>query len=441
MQGAEAPSAEAVALSLLTGDHWARRGRSDWLRLAVLLARAAARSRPVRPGERPAGGRVVLLCASPVAHGARLAAAVGQALEPLVPQVALDVRLADPALLSRFDVVHDVPSLALPSLVSWASRQSAVRALQCWWASRALRPTSQRRASRVTWAYLMIAQRMRYDIAAQVPLTTPDGVLLVDFDRSAFCAPWLHAARMRGTPTATLVHGAPSELFYLPVLADAVCAWSERQADWWREMAPEVDVAVVGRIEIAAESAEAPKDPIEWSGGHRVLVLHSAEALTQLERDRLVTIVASLSGRGWRCDLRVHPSVPVDRPGAGWSEVVAAGARPSSARTTELDAVLEHVDLVLGVSSTAVLDAVAAGRPVGLVVDPSRRLPVDLESLRAAGGLLYDAVTSGDPEWWGDWRALARTTQEPAWDVEGRDARARLLSFMESLLERRAAGA
>ena len=57
----------------------------------------------------------------------------------------------------------------------------------------------------------------------------PDAVL-VEYDRGAFAAPIVAAARSLGIPTATMVHGSVHPHGYTPLLADVAFCWGEAQA-------------------------------------------------------------------------------------------------------------------------------------------------------------------------------------------------------------------
>jgi hypothetical protein len=48
--------------------------------------------------------------------------------------------------------------------------------------------------------------------------------ILTEFDRNNLVAPMIFAARTRGVPTVTMVHGVANSL-YAPLLADIVCCW------------------------------------------------------------------------------------------------------------------------------------------------------------------------------------------------------------------------
>lgn len=425
-------SAAEIAASLETGDHWQRQQWKDGARLLLLLARGLTRGRAGVPLEPPPKCAVIVVAANPVAHGARLIAATGTALKSLDPVLAVDVRLAAPAALVPFGRVINLPSLALSSLLPWVTRAVMLDGLRLWWASRRLRRVSQRRVSGSTWAFLLVGQSIRYQLVASLMNQVRPAAVITDFDRAAVCRPWIAAARRCGVPALTLVHGAPTEDTYVPLTADVVCAWSHRQSAWWDKHAEGGRAAVVGRVDLERE----PDRRAPTRSARRALLLHSSERLSASERERLMDLVQALVARGVCVVIRVHPSVRLDGLSGGWADLQRAGALLSSARVGPLADELRDTDLVLGVASTALLDATWRGLPAALVADEARILPVDLEPLRGSGDELWGAMSRGD-EWWTWWLEHVAAGQRPAWTVVGEEARARLLGVVRTALTSR----
>lgn len=364
--------AEEVAASLEFGDHRSlgRLPLRGLLGLGVIAFGVLSSRRAVTVDH----GDVIHVVANPVAHGARLTLAVGNALS-----VLRVVRLAD-ARLSAVPVDVHAPGLGARSMKGIVYRTAIARALQL---RRHVGRASMRSLS-PNWLYseyLFLAQAIRYTIAEEAFAEVPEStIVLTDFDRSAYARPWIWAAHRRGLRTVTMVHGSPTTN-YVPVLAGTVLTWGPGQSDWFARHSPSTASVIVGRPEMEAEVQ--PRGSIA-----RVVICHSAEVLSGSEARRLVDAVREFRRRGVKSLVRLHPSVPLDRVTGLWSEVIRAADDVIATRESFIES-LRPGDGVLCVISTSAVEALVAGFPVAVVADNERELPVDLEALRTADPVLW----------------------------------------------------
>ncbi|PQZ59108.1 hypothetical protein CQ040_07665 [Microbacterium sp. MYb54] len=358
--------ARLVAESLRQGDHIGLdkkpiRGALGvlFLGLGCLTSGAStARSAPLR-----------FVIANPVAHGARLGAAVMEALPP-GSTVLSDHRLAAAPLSTG----EEFPSLAPRSmvhLVTWRRLRTALRL-------RRSLPGGPGGASRLYGEYLFLAQAVRFAAAHDALIDGGTRLILVDFDRHAYAAPWIYAAKNQGVATVTLVHGMPNAWNYLPVLADDVLVWGEAQREWMRENGVEAGVHVVGRPDISAE-------PLKLRETARLLISHSAESLSPSEVERLLARMTAGRRTQQEIVLRLHPSVPFERLDESWARIAEAADRVVSGGGSLSDD-LGVGDVVVVVRSSSAMDALARGVRAEVLADRDRRLPADLEELARRSG-------------------------------------------------------
>lgn len=327
---------------------------------AALLGGAVRRSGGDGP---PAEGAVWTVFANPVAHGAVLASAVGEALSGLsVAQVA-DSRHASPDL----DLGFSFPGLAPASMAAVSGWKRLGGAVRLRWAlpGGALRSLP---VARVYREYLFLAQAVRY--LAALDAVTGAALVLTDFDRDNYCRPLVWAAKQHRIPTMTLVHGTPNQTNYVPVLADWVGVWGDAQDDWFRQHSAAAARAVIGRPE--ADEFQPPSGPLR-----RVIICHSMEELSGTEAEALARLVTGLRERGVGCELRLHPKVRRQKGLGSW-EALAELADKTELAEGNFFAKLRPGDGVVAVTSSAVIQACVAGYPVAVVADPGRVLPADV---------------------------------------------------------------
>jgi hypothetical protein len=169
------------------------------------------------------------------------------------------------------------------------------------------------------------------------------------------------ACRRRGTPTVVLQHGMPqARIGYLPVVADAVAAWSPGSARWFIDGGTDPSVVhVTGNPRFDGFA----KGPSAVSAPHILLALSPTAPRTNeaLVRDALSAQAATPNGR---LIIKLHP-------GQGdWSFVRtvvrqhASQDRVEIRRFEPLGPMLAWASVVVVYRSSVALDALAAWRPV-----------------------------------------------------------------------------
>lgn len=355
--------ARDVAASLEQGDHISldRKTVRGALGVAALIIGCLTRTDDFA-GLAP----VRLVIANPISHGARLGAAVIDALPPDAT-VICDHRLAEPEL-SRGSSFPSLAPRSIGRIVTWSRLRSAVRLRRALGAM-------PRGASRLHGEYLFLAQAIRFSAARQALREDRPRLLLVDFDRHSYAAPWVHAAKDEGVVTATLVHGTPNAWNYLPVLADHVLVWGEVQRDWMRNHGVRAGVQIIGRPDVSDA-------PLPDRAPHRLIVAHSAERLSETEVARILERAVSARAAGHEVVLRLHPSVPTERLDSRWRSIADVADQVVSGHGS-LSAELRNGDILAVVGSSSAMDALAKGGHVEVLADSDRPLPADLEALAA----------------------------------------------------------
>lgn len=320
---------------------------------------------------RPMGApEIVHVIANPVAHGAALSSAVSDSLSGMKVARIADARLADPTIGVDFDAA----GLSPRSMSAILSRSHLARAIRL----RTSTPRSAVRSLSTSWLYseyLFVAQAVRYFIAEDVLATVPDSTtVLTDFDRHAYARPWVVAAKRRGLPTATMMHGSPNRRNYLPVLADTALVWGQAQAEWLNRYSPDTVARTIGRPELEAGTTDST--PLK-----RAIICHSAEDLTPGEADRMTSAISTIQARSIKVTLRLHPSA-TSGPGTSWSPVANIADETIMSRGSFV-ASLAPGDGVIAVTSTAAVEALTAGYRVLILADADRDLPSDIEAMRA----------------------------------------------------------
>lgn len=374
--------AKEVADSLKQGDHL--RHSRQFLRslftvsILIFLVLPPARGRKVMTQ-----ARFTLVLANPVAHGSRLAAAVMNALQSMEANLAGDRRLAASEIAK--EMVH-FPSLTVLSFgrsVTWAQLSGALQLRR--YAD--LTASDYPGLSRVYLEILFLLQAIRYDLAQSWVASLPQGhIWLCDFDRHAYSRPVIWHAKMLGRTTATLVHGTPSHS-YLPPVAQNVLVWGHAQLHWFRAASQESTYHVIGRPEIGRS--------VEPGAPKRLRVMHSMESLTSAERDALLRLCSVAISWGLVGSLRLHPSLGSGGLDEDWKAIAEQLVLEDS--TEDFLASLTTGDVVVGINSTAIIDALTVGLPAWTLADAGRELPCDLSELRSASSTLR-TMLSGPPK-------------------------------------------
>lgn len=309
----------------------------------------------------------IYVASSVTAHGARMASAIKDALNEKLCVIG-DSRLAEETI----KVDSDFPSLSFISISRIANFRSLVNAIQL----RRLIKNPWRNKSKIYSEYLFIAQALRFRSASkQLSSMKQVPVVLTDFDRCAYSAPWLFHANQLGLKTATFVHGSPNPENYLPLNAKNVLVWGTIQKKWFENKSPSIPVYVVGRPELSG--LEAPPSP----DAGRLIICHSDETLSLNEINSLKDIIFTFRQTGGQILMRLHPSVKKVPLSGGWSELILLCDTYSFAERS-LQETLFANDYVVVITSTAAVDALALNVKVIVLADRSRSLPADLEVLR-----------------------------------------------------------
>lgn len=234
----------------------------------------------------------------------------------------------------------------------------------------AVRDHLRRAANRLAAEVAFLSQSLRYQAALDTDFSP--ALVVTDFDRGASARPWVWAANVAGMSTVTALHGSPSSATYLPILAHSVLAWGSTQSAWLDAHHPDVGVRVVGRADVAARA--------KVSGDvDRLVICHSREELLPAEQQELVAMIRALRRFGADIVLRQHPSVR-GRLHESWRPIQELSQVVSSTGQS-LTSFLGASDFVVGVSSTALVDALISGHGVAVVAAHSRSLPADLDAI------------------------------------------------------------
>ena len=363
--------ASEVLDSLRIGDHLRhdRQTLRGILSLALVLVLAILPFRTKRPPLSTV--EVTLLLANPVAHGSRLGRAVLEALEGTDVDLVADSRLA--SALAPTQIMH-FPSLSALSFPGFVRIRTVARAIALRRAAAGI-DGGMPKISPLYLEALFLMQAIRYQLAWDLVSSHPLAhTWLSDFDRAAYSRPLIWWARRSGHQTATLVHGTPGRA-YLPLVAENVLVWGESQRAWFQANAPKCRPHIVGRPDFGARMV--PSIP------SRLLVVHSMERLTAGERNALSSLRHEAASAGLRVVLRLHPSARPSDLDSTWQEALRDFEIDDSG-SNFLES-LHSGDVIVGVTSTAIVDAVTVGLPGWTIADESRELPCDLAWLRAEG--------------------------------------------------------
>lgn len=327
---------------------------------------------------------MTFVVSNPVAHGSRLARAVQRALGDFRTSSVCDLRIG-----TRFNstATYHFPSLTALSFFGWVNLALVVRVIKLRRAV-TLAGTDYPTLSRLYLEALFLLQAIRYDLARQMVEDLPASHLwLFDFDRHAYCRPLAWWAGNLKRRTVTLVHGSPNAN-YCPTLAGHVIVWGEAQARWFQARDSKISTHIVGRPELNLTLPSASLRALR--------IVHSLEALTNTERDFLIKTCEDAKRLGLKVSLRLHPSARESDLRSGWESVRALCSLEDSS-IHFLDS-LQSGEAIVGVCSTAVVDALASGLPAWLAADQDRELPCDLEVVRNASITLRNQVFGGAPD-------------------------------------------
>jgi UDP-N-acetylglucosamine:LPS N-acetylglucosamine transferase len=193
--------------------------------------------------------------------------------------------------------------------------------------------------------------------------------VITEFDRNYVMAPLILAARSRGIPTTTLVHGVANR-FYTPLLADRICCWGESARDTFLRYGVEPErITVTGN---PAATRDLPvltpvrKAAILGCHADRAVV-YMASPISFAQKNRLATIfgAATATLESTAVLIRLHPSETVSE----YSEIVASSPHVRFIRSVDctLEETLAAVDVVVSHNSTAGAQSVLNRKPTVIV--------------------------------------------------------------------------
>jgi hypothetical protein len=201
------------------------------------------------------------------------------------------------------------------------------------------------------WRFLALqSARFRY-ADGDIDWTVTKAVL-ADYDRGIPAAPFVVAARLRGIPTYTLLHGDPNRMAYTPFLADQVFSWSPQQAAILQRWDPRCHTYVVGAHWIEPARVRE-RFPVRTS----LLVHTGLEPLAKFV-NRMEPVARAIVESGSDIKIRPHPLV------AAHAIRSLRSKWPISVAPLRMD--LDWADEVLCGSSTVATEAAHHGCYVGL---------------------------------------------------------------------------
>lgn len=265
----------------------------------------------------------------------------------------------------------------LPLVLPWADERrvvaAATRSLRDSWADLVARPPRIRLRERdVTGEVLaglspLVRRSMPYLAAERLAVerfieATQAEAVAIASDQHRLGRLVAAAARRRGVRSVVLQHGLPqSPIGYLPVVADAVAAWSAASAAWFVDRGTDpARIVVTGNPRLDGGSrVSAPR-----SRGARVLLALSPTA--PATNAALVRDVLAATARMTDAELTVklHPGQ------SDWSFVASLvreaglGRRVSVRRHEALAPLLAAATVVVVHRSSVAVEALAMGRPV-----------------------------------------------------------------------------
>ena len=215
-------------------------------------------------------------------------------------------------LISRWS---EVPPLEMDR---WRAKYGGVA--PCWWAKiRRLRERyglSRTLEIRFRHALLVASQRV-LRFGALLDRARPTAVL-VEYDRNTRGAALVLAARRRGIPTFTLLHGVINGPFgYTPIVADTVFCWGTIQRSQLIKLGtPEERIRIVG-FERLEEDPEGEGTGVRKRLGipdGAVVVVLATNPIEELDRQKLTRIFCESVSRAAGIDgiVRLHPSETID---------------------------------------------------------------------------------------------------------------------------------
>jgi len=220
--------------------------------------------------------------------------------------------------------------------------------------------------------------------------------VIADFDRGAFAAPLVLAAKALGIPTITMVHGAVSRRGFTPLIADVALCWGNDQVEIFTKAGASPERLVVTGYLRAGLTERADAGDVRRRLGLApqadVVVLATTNALPPAERLRFARVFCeALAGHPEvAAVIRLHPR---DQP-----QIYAELARRNRCLRVVDDShasaneALAAASLLVCGDSTIAIDAVLQGCPVALLELDGELLDGSLLAMGGDGPVVHTAV-------------------------------------------------
>jgi len=220
--------------------------------------------------------------------------------------------------------------------------------------------------------------------------------VISEFDRGAFAAPLVLAARALGIPTITMVHGAVSLRGLTPLIADIALCWGADQVDAFVRAGTAPDRLVVTGCHRAGLSTPPDADEVcrrlRLSPGRDVVVLATTNGPPPPERLRFARVFCEAMANRSEVTavLRVHP---MEKP-EDYADVVREhpSLRVVGDALVSAEETLVIASLVVSGESTLAVEAVLKGYPVVLLEIDGTLLDGSRMAMGGDGPVAHDAA-------------------------------------------------
>lgn len=141
--------------------------------------------------------------------------------------------------------------------------------------------------------------------------------IISEYDRNIYASCLVLAAKSRGIPTMTMLHGVINPPYgYTPLLADKIFCWGEQQQELLVSMGVEPARAVITGCQRAHRFIEANQQAVREKVGFPIekpLILLVTNPCNPLQRHRLAQAFceANLTQKGYTAAVRLHPAEEV----------------------------------------------------------------------------------------------------------------------------------
>lgn len=193
-------------------------------------------------------------------------------------------------------------------------------------------------------------------------------VIVSDFDRNAKFSGLVLAARSRGIPTVTLLHGVINPPYgYVPLLADVACCWGELSRQQLIDMGTDPERLVVTGYHRGVQGADTDRREarrrVGVSDDRPLVVWISNPIAPQMRKIQARTFCQALSAREEVVPMiRLHPSEDLETYAEELREFPRVQINRAASATVK--DILSAADLIVSHNSGLGNDALVAGKPV-----------------------------------------------------------------------------